>query len=75
MCSIALSLLNTDKMNDLQRQNDELIHLLDEAMDIASDAILPQGIFIRQRFSRLKEAVRQFKQRQETSNPAIESKE
>lgn len=75
MCLIVLSLLNTDTMNDLRRQNEELVNLLDKAMEIASDAILPQGIFIRQRYSRLKEAVRQFKQRQSASNNTVESKE
>lgn len=61
-------------MNDLQRQNDELYELLDEAMDIAGDAIIPCGIFITQRFSRLREAVRQFKEHHKAGDNIAELK-
>jgi hypothetical protein len=45
-------------MDDLQTENQKLRELLDEAMDIAGFTILNHGIFIKQRFSRLRKAVK-----------------
>lgn len=58
-------------MQDLKQANEELVKLLDEAIDIASDTILTNGIFIQQRFSRLKRRVSEFKRRQQAGNNMV----
>lgn len=65
---------NCQMMEQLQRENQELRALLDEAMDIAAFTILNHGIFIKQRFSRLRQAVKTLKQT-EQAGKAAESEE
>lgn len=62
-------------MEHLQKENDKLRELLDEAMDIAAFTILNNGIFIKQRFSRLRSAVQTLKGSKHVSNNIVEPKE
>ena len=62
-------------MEDVKQQNEKLKKLLAEAMDIAGFTVRYQGIFVNQRFSRLRQAVKEVGLNQQTGNNIVESKE
>ena len=63
------------RMEDVNKQKERLRELLAEAMDIAAFGVRYQGIFINQRFSRLRQSVREVEQSCLTGNNIVESKE